>query len=182
MKPAWILCLLGAVALSVAAFEVAHVSEEIPEAGTFTRTQVTDGKTMFSFIAPNDWVASMDAGKKLYSLNSSKLEGTFNLRLLTNGFPASAAKFKELAIASYSDATVTDEFTASCASGGGLGLDIRHVVAGKFSMNSKVAIFPAPDGSVEVSLSTPNSDLSSFHSVWVSFLNSVRVESRSPAK
>jgi hypothetical protein len=180
MKHALILVALGAAALGAMAFEVSNVQEEIPEAGTFTRTRVTEGKTVFSFIAPNEWTASMEPADKLYSLHSGKLDATFNLRLLTNNYPASAAKFKEQVAAAFNDVNVADEFSAASGSGGGYGLDMRHVVAGKFGMNTRVAVFPTPEGALEVSLSTPSRTIESLHSTWVAFLNSVRIEKAPP--
>lgn len=180
MKRALIVVIFGALAFGVLAFEVSNVQEEIPEAGTFTRTRVTDGKTVFSFIAPNEWTPSTEPSNKLYSLHSGKLDATFNLRLLTNSYPASAGKFKELVAAAYNDVNVAEEFSAASGSGSGLGVDIRHVVAGKFGMNTRVAVFPAPEGVLEVSLSTPSGSLAALHSAWVAFLNSVRIEKAAP--
>jgi hypothetical protein len=168
----------AAMALSAGAFDIANVQEEIPEAGMFTRTQVTEGKTVFSFIAPNDWAPSVEAANKRLSLHSAKLDGTITLRLLTNSYPATAAKFKEQLLGAYTDATVTDEFGTACGSGAGLGLEIRHTIAEKFQINSRVAVFPAPEGTLEVSLSTSTAPLASFHPYWVGFINSLRVERR----
>lgn len=179
----WTISLLsaGLFALAASAFDVTSVPEEIPEVGRFTRTRVSEGKTTFSFIAPNGWFPSSDAAAKRISLSARTPEATITIHMSTNAVPASPAKLKER-IASetsaYKDVNVIEEFGASCGSGPGQGIDFRHLVSDKFTMNTRLAVFPAPEGSMEVSISSQTEKIENLHNIWTGFINSFRVEEK----
>jgi hypothetical protein len=175
MRALIILVLFSAGWLPVFAFDIRTVPEEIAEVGVVNRTQATDGKTRFSFIAAPTWVSSADHAGRRLSLQSPSPQVTINVQLSTNAMPANAAKLKEMVNQKFKNVTVVDEFQAASGSGPGLGIDFRHTVA-NYQLTTRFLVFKSPEGIAEVSLAGPGPEFDKFRNQWIGFINSFRVE------
>ena len=77
---------------------------------------------------------------------------------------------------------MVDEFGAASGSGPGLGIDFRHVVNSSVRAGTRMAVFAAPEGSIEIVLTAPAGEFDKLHLVWTGFLNSFRIEERPAQK
>lgn len=169
------LTLLIAAAVAAGAFEIKTFQEDIPEANPVTRTQVTSGRTRFSFIAPPGWNGSADAGKRKLAFASASPRSATFIQMLTNSIPADTAQFKKEVTKELQNVEVVDEFQASSGGGPGLGIDLKHLVSGSPTL-TRVTRFRAPEGSVQITISAHPDDFPALHAAWTSFINSFRVE------
>jgi hypothetical protein len=161
------------------AFDILTFAEEIPESNPVTRTRLTHLKTQLTFIAPPQWVAASDPAALRLTLQSANPRATITIQLSTNAMPADAAELKARLLPRFEAATVLEEFQAPSAGVPGLGLDIQHVISAKFNITTRLCLFPAPDGAVEITLAANSEDFPQLHPAWTWLLNSFRLEPRS---
>lgn len=171
-----VLVLLLSSGITSRAFQIIAVPEQIPESNPVTRSVVSEGRTTFSFIMPPTWISSANAAARKITFESPAPRATLSISMLTNAFPGSAAEFKASVLKTLQNPEVLEEMRAFSGGGGGLGMDVRHEVSGKFIMISRVNWFSAPEGVIEVSMSASPEDFPKLHNAWTGFLNSFRVE------
>ncbi len=160
---------------STLAFNVVTVEEPVPESNPVARTVVTDGRTQFSFIVPRGWRMRAEATEKRISLESLEPRGVMAVRLMTNGMPATAGALKARVVKDYREVVVMEEFTAASGGDPGLGIDFRHQPAAGVAVAARLAVYAAPGGSIEASVTAAAGDLEKLHLAWTGFINSLRV-------
>lgn len=172
MKFFFLIFLCGCSAL---AFDLSTFQEEIPESNPVTRTVITDGKTRFSFIAPRSWTTAADRAAKRVTLADSAGQSSIAVRSLTNAMP-SGLSFKNGVKARFNGAEVLEEFSAASGIGSGAGIDVKHALGGSFVVVTRVVVFPAPAGSIEVTFTAPAAEFEKLHVPWTGFINSLRLD------
>lgn len=160
---------------SALAFELSTFQEEIPESNPVTRTVITDSKMRFSFIAPRNWTVAADRAAKRVTLADNAGQSSIAVRSLTNSMP-SGISFKNGVKARFNGAEVLEEFPAASGVGAGVGIDVKYALGGSLLVVSRVVVFPAPAGSIEVTFTAPAAEFEKLHVPWTGFINSLRLD------
>jgi hypothetical protein len=174
-----IAAILAVSRLQAATFEIVTVQEAVPESNPVTRTRVITDKTEFSFVAPDQWRPTADAAARRFALQCHTNQTVITIQLLTNAYPASIEKFRDMIASNFTDIADLETYTAASGSGPGFAADFRNRVAEKFTMNTRIALFPAKDGSAEVTISSPTLSVAQLHPIWTGLIGTFKVEPRS---
>jgi hypothetical protein len=168
-------CLLLLAVFQASAFELRSFSEPVPESNPETRIRVTDGDTVFSFVIPKGWAMTPDQSARRVTLRLQS-QAAIIMQISTNVMPLKLLQLRQQVTNRFENAVVIDQFEAPSGGRPGLGVEVRHTINGNHAVLTRVCVYKAAGGLVEVSFIRMPEDDGRNHPYWTQFINSFRVE------
>jgi hypothetical protein len=172
MKLAFLLLL---AVFQASAFELRSFSEPVPESNPETRIRVTDGNTVFSFVTPKGWTMAPDQSTRRITLQLQS-QAAIILQISTNAMPAKLSQLRQQVTNRFENAILIDQFEAPSGGKPGLGVEVRHTINGHGAILTRLCVYKAAGGLIEVCFARKPEEDGAVHPYWTQFINSFRVE------